>query len=358
MRAHAELARRQGLYSICTVPLLASGKPVGAITLERESDRPFDAVALDLCRDIAELIGPILDLRRREERPLAAKTMERLRTSLIHLFGPGHLRLKTLVLSTAALAVLLTLAKGEYRVTAHSVIEGAFQMAVVAPQAGYIAEARMRAGDLVRVGDILASLDARDLVLERQKWHSEREKHVKEYYEALARGERTRVSILRARTDQSEAQVRLIDEQISRVRLCAPVDGVLVSGDLSQSIGAPVERGQVLFEVAPLDAYRVVLKVDEHDVAAVEAGQRGRLVLAALPDRPLAMTVEKVTPVAVADTGRNYFRVEARLDAPPPELRPGMQGIAKVKIDRRPLLWIWTHALVDRLRLWAWLFGV
>ena len=32
----------------------------------------------------------------------------------------------------------------------------------------------------------------------------------------------------------------------------APIPGVIVSGDLSQAIGAPVERGQVLFELAPL----------------------------------------------------------------------------------------------------------
>jgi hypothetical protein len=43
---------------------------------------------------------------------------------------------------------------------------------------------------------------------------------------------------------------------------------VVVKGDLSQSLGAAVERGNVLFELAPLDSYRVIMKVDERDITA------------------------------------------------------------------------------------------
>ena len=61
-----------------------------------------------------------------------------------------------------------------------------------------------------------------------------------------------------------------------------------------------------------------------------------------------------LTPVATGAQGRNYFRVEARLDRRLQALRPGMEGIAKITIESRPLLWIWTHDLIDWLRLWAW----
>ncbi|MGR8919274.1 MAG: hypothetical protein ACU85V_06630, partial [Gammaproteobacteria bacterium] len=38
-------------------------------------------------------------------------------------------------------------------------------------------------------------------------------------------------------------------------------------------------------------------------------------------------------------------------------LRPGMQGVGKVAVGERHLLWIWTHPFVDwlRLKLWSWL---
>jgi hypothetical protein len=31
-----------------------------------------------------------------------------------------------------------------------------------------------------------------------------------------------------------------------------------------------------------------------------------------------------------------------------------MEGVGKIEIDDRKLVWIWTHSLVDRARLWLW----
>jgi hypothetical protein len=71
--------------------------------------------------------------------------------------------------------------------------------------------------------------------------------------------------------------------------------------------------------------------------------------------------VKRITPVSIAEEGENYFRVEAELANSPnvaqndlTHLRPGMEGAGKISIERRKLLWIWTHDMIDRLRLWAW----
>ena len=66
------------------------------------------------------------------------------------------------------------------------------------------------------------------------------------------------------------------------------------------------------------------------------------------------MTLAKITPVSTARDGRNFFRVEARLDEPSQRLRPGMEGVSKITVGSRRLIWIWTHRLVDWVRLWAW----
>ncbi len=128
----------------------------------------------------------------------------------------------------------------------------------------------------------------------------------------------------------------------------------MVKGDLSQSLGSPVARGDVLFEIAPLDGYRIILKVDPRDIADPAPAQRGQLALSALPGVTLPLTVKRITPVSIAEDGRNYFRVEAHLDQQTEGLRPGMEGVAKIAIDRRRLIWIWTHSLTDWLRLWTW----
>ena len=129
---------------------------------------------------------------------------------------------------------------------------------------------------------------------------------------------------------------------------------MILSGDLSQKLGAPVERGQVLFEVAPLDSFRIALQVEEHEFGDVTAGQHGSLAVNSIPHERFAFTVTKITAVNAVKDGRNRFRVEARLDTPPARLRPGMEGVGKIEVDERKLVWIWTHSLVDRARLWIW----
>ena len=162
------------------------------------------------------------------------------------------------------------------------------------------------------------------------------------------------MAVAAAQGDQAEAQLALIEERLARATLKAPFDAVVVTGDLSQLLGSPVEQGKLLFEVAPLDAYRVVLNVDERDIAQVTPGQRGELALSGMPSERLAFTVRQVTPVSTPQDGRNFFRVEAQLDKATLRLRPGMEGIGKVDAGERKLIWIWTHTLVDWVRLWTW----
>ena len=129
---------------------------------------------------------------------------------------------------------------------------------------------------------------------------------------------------------------------------------ILISGDLDQSIGAPIKRGEVLFEIAPLDSYRVIVEVDERDIEQIKVSQQGKLVLNSLPEMYFPFVIEKITPVSTTNEGRNYFVTEARLLESSTRLRPGMQGYGKIFIERRKLIWIWTHGLIDWFRLWAW----
>ena len=188
------------------------------------------------------------------------------------------------------------------------------------------------------------------------RWSTTRRQRLTEFDRALAERDRADINIIKAQIDQAEAQIALLDEQMARVKLTAPFDGIVVSGDLSQSVGASVSRGEELFQIAPLDAYRVILEVDEGDISNLAVGQRGSLLLSSIPEEPLAFSVDRITPVAEAREGRNYFRVEARLDEVSERLRPGMEGIAKTRVEERLLIWIWTRKFVDwlRLTLWTW----
>ena len=353
-RAHEELVQQQGNGAICTVPLVDDGTIIGALTLERDGDQPFDIQTIELFRQIAAMVGPALELKRRDDRWLLGKAGESLRLTLAKLLGPRHIVMKLATTASIALVVFLALVDGQYRVTADAALEGQVQRAVVAPIDGYINSSDIRAGDIVKTGQLMGELDDKDLKLEYEKLTSERNQHIREQRSAMAAHERAEASILSAQIEQSNAQLRLVEEQLERLHIVSPFDGVVVSGDLSQSLGSPVARGDVLFEVAPLDAYRLILKVNENDVRTINVGQTGKLRLSSIPGETLPISIAKITPVAEASEGSNYFRVEARLHSEPAQLRPGMEGVAKIEIGERKLAWIWTHKLVDWMRLWAW----
>jgi RND family efflux transporter MFP subunit len=353
-RFHGMLSKIQKGAAICTLPLVKNNKAVGALLLEREADKPFTADTVAQCEQVALLLGPVLETRRRDERPLAAKIFESLRIGFTRLFGAGHLLMKAAVGLCVALTLWLALAYGTFRVSCDAIVEASVSQFIAAPQEGFIDGADVRAGDLVRKGDRLATLDDRDLQLELRKWQSQLAQLMKEYRQAMARFDRAEIAILKAKRNQAEAQLHLVEQKLARTTLVAPFDGMVIKGDLSQSLGSPVSPGQVLFELAPTDQYRLVLKVDERDIGLIANGQRGQLKLSGIPDLTIATQIDRLTPVSEVDQGRNCFRAEAVMDQPTDLMRPGMEGVAKIEIGRRKLIWIWTRRWVDWMRLFFW----
>ena len=353
-RFHARLANAHQGATICTLPLIKNGKPIGALLLERDADKPFTLETKMQCEQIGLLLGPVLETRRRDERPLPSKILESLQSWCVKLFGPRHLPLKVGVALSMVLLIWLSLTTATFRISSDSVLEAEIRRSIVAPQEGYIAAAHVRAGDLVQEGDLLATLDDQELRLEQRKWQSQRAQLLKEYRKALAASDRAEVAILNAKRAQAEAQIKLVEQQLARATIVAPFSGLVVKGDLSQNLGSPVTQGEVLYEVAPTDAYRVVLKVDDQDIGFVSLGQRGHLKLSGIPDKSINITIDRLTPVSTTEEGRNYFRVEAVMNSHSDLMRPGMVGISKIEIGREKLLWIWTRRLVNWLRLFVW----
>ncbi len=351
--AHESLRRSSGARAVSTLPLGAHGCTVGAVTFEWATVDARDNADCELIPDLAALCGPMLELLARADAGPAARARDAWRLFAARHFGGQRLAL-TAVGFVLALVLMLAIVPGTHRISARANLEGRVQRALVAAVPGFIAEANARAGDVVEQGFVLARLDDRDLELARRKWLSQKEQLEREYREALAGRDGAQVSIVRAQIDQAHAELALAEESLSRTRVVAPFDGVVVEGDLDRSLGSPVELGSVLFEVAPLDGYRIIVEVDDRDIADVSVGQSGRLTLKALPNEVLALSVERVMPVSTTADGRNYFRVEAKLEQPLAALRPGMEGVAKIDVGERRLLWIWTHTLFDWLRLQLW----
>ena len=356
-RAHRELARVSGGGVILTVPLHAAGQFLGALTFERAPGAGLDEDMVTLCDCVANVVGPILEEKRKNDRLIITKLLESVWTQLKRLFGRHYLGRKLVVALAAMIVAFFAFAKETHFVTASAVLEGSTQRTLVAPFDGYVGSQLVRAGDVVRAGDLMATLDDKDLVIERLKWSTKKGEQEREYANALAKQQRAEASIYQAQVEQAMAQIELIDEELKRTRVTAPFDGLVISGDLSQSVGAAVKRGDELFAVAPLKSYRVILKVDERDIADIRPGQKGTLLVTSIPLHPLHYVVIRVTPITEAEQGANTFRVEASLQELSERLRPGMEGVSKTAVEERLLIDNWTRRTVDWLRivLWKWL---
>lgn len=355
-RAHRLLAEAVSAGGIFSAPIVRNDAILGILTIVARSGEEVPAQSRDFCRLLATMIGPALDLKQRDDRWIGAKVGAAFLDVLKKLVGPRHPLWKLAAVAAVAAAAYLSLGTAVYRVTAAATVEGSVQRAITAPIAGYIADQGPRAGDRVAKGETLARLDDREFQVERSRWASEREQRLREYQQAFADGDRSRVQVLKAEIEQSQAHIDLLDQQLARVELKAPIDGIVVRGDLSQMIGAPVQRGEVLFEIAPLNDYRIILKVDERDTDEIREGQPGELILSSLPSMVLPMHVTKITPVSITEEGHNLFRVEAALDQPNPAIRPGMQGYGKVEIGRRNVSEIASARLLQWLRMTIWRF--
>lgn len=353
-RAHTQLVTEHGGGPVCSVPFAVNGTIVGGFLFEQQRDHPFTEQDAEYCKQVVALVGPVLELRRKEGYSLVKKVSDSAKKTKNRFLKTGSFALNSILVVCLLVVIGVPLIRVDYRVVAEASLEPIMQRAIVASQEGYIAESFVRAGDIVAAGDILATLDDTDLNLEKQKYLSQREQLQKQCDSALARHDRAQNSIIKAQVAQAVARLNLVEEQLARTRLKAPFDGLVVKGDLSQALGSPVERGQVLFEVAPNDAYHVILKVDERDIREVRLGQGGRLILSGVVGESLTFSVEKITPVSTVEEGRNFFRVEAELQEENAVLRPGMEGLAKISVNKRSLFWIWTHRMSEWLYLHIW----
>jgi multidrug resistance efflux pump len=357
--AHAEMHDHSG-QALASVALVQVGQNtrrcVGALQAQWRGATPPTAAQLDLLDRVASVLAPLLALRERAEQSALQRSWLWLRGVRQHATRRHDPLPKLLALAAAAALAAASFVYVDFRVGASARIEGAVQRVVAAPIDGFLNKSHVRPGDTVKAGDVLIEMANQDLLLEERKWEAALTQHENGFAAALARADRAQFVVSQGKASEAAAQLELVRQQLARTQLTAPIDGVVIKGDVSQNLGAPVQRGDALMTLAPAEQYRLIVEVDERDVAHIRAGQKGQLALAAMPADPLGFVVERVTPVSVVRDGRNVFEVQARLNAATTVLRPGLQGVAKIDAGQASTLWIWGHHAWDWLRLsvWSW----
>lgn len=355
-RATANLAGRHGPSAIMSLPLREDGDVKAVLTLERSLEQPFDSLAeIETVRLTCDLCAPRLSDLHRSDQWLGARMVSGIRESVGGLLGPEHTWIKLGAGLVFVIAVLLTTLKGDYRISAPFAFEAQHQLVVVAPFDTFSKDILAEPGDRVTGGQtLLGTLETSELRLKRAALRAEQLGYQKQMSAAMRDRKIAETQIAQAQSDKMGAEIRLIDMKIMQADLMAPITGWVVSEDMKQQIGAPVETGDILFEIASIDALRAELYVPESSIADVMPDQTGELASLGYPDQKIDFVVERINPIAEVIDHQNVFRVRARLLDHLEWMRPGMEGEAKISAGEKSYLWLATHRLVNWLRMKFW----
>lgn len=363
-RAAEQLSSQHGPLNVLTLPLRkgptdgASGggaSLVGALTLERSPDAPWTGPEAAALRLIADLAAPMLLHHKRDDAWLGAKAVVSLRRTVALALGPRHTIAKLVALvGTLALAALVFI-RVDHTVPASFVFDAPHQRVIAAPFDAVLADAPLRAGDAIEADTtILARFDTSELRLEAAAVRAELAAQERQAASARRTGDATAAAIHDAMAQEAAARLALIDARINDSVITAPITGIILVGAPETLAGARLRQGDVLYRVAPAGGMLAEAMVPQRYAASLAVGQAVTLAPTAFPDRRVRAVIERIAPAAEDRQGQRFFRVTAALDEPAPWMRPGMEGEARLAVDRRSLLSSWTSDIVDwvRLRLW------
>jgi biotin carboxyl carrier protein len=351
------LSRAQGNNSVISIPLRRQAEIIGVLLLEFAPGQKLGPQAAQGLSVAADLLAPQLYDRYTNDRYLITKVGISTREGFKALIGPKHWVAKTVIFLSIATIVFLCVYSPMYRVVAPFSFAAMEKRSVDAPFEGYLKTVYVRPADKVTAGQPLFELDTTELRKELTRALGEMNSYEKQYYKYL--GEKpakvAEANIAWAQREAARAEAELFQLKIDRATVKAEIDGEVLEGDLKDKIGGAVKRGDPLMLIGQPGKLRGELRVAEKDIQDVRKGANGNLAITSLPQAKFPFTVERIVPSTEVKDAGAHFRVMVNLDQADPAWLPGMEGEARIDVRPRPLIWQWTHRVVDFVRLKLWI---
>ena len=349
-RVHRQLVDNTRHEAVISAPLEVEDKPcVGAWVFLGSQARLHDPQTLDTIVAAGPHVASTLALRKQAD----AGPWERV-DKLLRGTPTARRRRRGALIACLAATVILAL-PFPHKIKCDCTIEPSVRRFAVVPFDGLLRDSFASPGDMVRQDDVLARMDDREMRFERSELVAERTRSLKERDVRLSAQEVAAAQIATLKAKELEAKLQWLQHREANLEIKSPIDGVVLSGDLEDAQGAPVQTGQLLFEVAPLDSLKIQLAVPEEDLTFVKRQMKVTARLEGAPGRKMAGRLARITPRATAEGGKNVFPAEVEITEFDDVLRPGMNGTARVIGPRRPLGWLLFHKAYRRaVDLLAW----
>jgi HlyD family secretion protein len=260
----------------------------------------------------------------------------------------------------------------EIRAEASGQIEPIRMVEVKSKVSGELIRINFETGDEVRQGELIATVDPRDVRnalaqmeadLELARARVETAKSQRRRAEELAKGgllstqdlENTRLEETNANAQLVKARtnLQLAQEKMGDVTIRAPITGTIIEkgaeqGQIIASASANVSGGTTLVKMADLATVQARALVDEVDIGRIHAGQETTVEVEAYPGRAFRGSVTKIEPQAVVEQNVTMFPVLIKLPNPERLLKPGMNAEVSIRVaDRAGVVAVPNGAVVS-----------
>ncbi len=260
----------------------------------------------------------------------------------------------------------------EIRAEASGEIEPIRMVEVKSKVSGELTRINFETGDEVRQGELIATVDPRDVRNALAQMEADQElasarvetaKSQRRRAEELAKaGVLSTQDLENARLEETNASAQLVkartnlqlaQEKMGDVTIRAPISGTVIEkgveqGQIIASASANVSGGTTIVKMADLATVQARALVDEVDIGRIRPGQETTVEVEAYPGRSFRGSVTKIEPQAVVEQNVTMFPVLINLPNPERLLKPGMNAEVSIRVaDRAGVVAVPNGAVVS-----------
>ena len=208
---------------------------------------------------------------------------------------------------------------------------------------GKLNQITVKPGDKVQKGDLIASLDTRDLQIDLQQAYNSfvtkdatakrAEDDVKDHSSDESFTQKEKRTAAQTARDSAFDDIKAAQRALEDAYLYAPLSGIVIKADpnVSQIVGVTDLIAQIVDETE----YVFEAEVDESDLGRVRIGQTADVTLNSYPDQKFSATVSKITPTTeTTDSGATVIIVKLDLGKPEINFVSGINGQADIITDQ------------------------
>ena len=223
------------------------------------------------------------------------------------------------------------------------VVEPSARSFISSPVDGRVLRSLVRPGDVVEAGQVLGRMDDEQLRLELSAAQAELEQAGKQQDSALAHQEGGKMRMAQLEQQKVALKIQSLQAQLERLELRSPVAGVVLQGEWYRSEGAPVARGDTLFEIAPLEAMTVQVHLTTEDLGEITVDDRATVHVDSANGEKWSGKLTRIDPRASVIDEQIRFVADMEVINRDNRLRPGMKGTVRIDTGYKSIGWLVFH---------------